>query len=111
MFHAQGIAGSREPEVDGIFVPLDYFAAEYFVRLNNTGGPVDVWAIDDVEEADLVEPDSGFSYLPYRLGPQRLTLLNQLPLSPVEAVHQGEGTSSGSYRSSLTIALDHGTVL
>ena len=108
---APGIAGSREPEVDGIFVSSDYFTAEFFVRMSNAGGPVDVWAIDDVEEADLVESDSGFSYLPYRLGPQRLVLLDQPPLSPAEVVHQGEGQSSGSYQSSLTIALDDGTVL
>ena len=95
MSGAPGIAGSREPEVEGIFVALDYFTAEFFVRMNNTGGPVDVWSIDDAQEADLVVSDSGFSYLPYRLGPQRLLRLDQLPLSPVEVVHQGKATPVG----------------
>ncbi|WP_206425993.1 hypothetical protein [Nakamurella antarctica] len=105
---ASGIAGSCEPEADGIFVVPDYFTAEFFVRMNNTGGPVDVWAIDGVDEADLVETGTGFSYLPYLIDPARLTLLDQTPLTPAQVVRPGEGAA---YRSSLSIALDDGTVL
>ena len=106
-----GIAGSREPEVDGIFVSEDHFTAEFFVRINNTGGPVDIWAIDDALNADLVESGSGFSYLPYRIDRQRLTLLGQALLPPVESAQEGGSGSSGAYGSNLTIALEDGTVL
>jgi hypothetical protein len=84
MMTAPGIAGSREPEVDGVFVCLDRFTVDFFVRVNNTGGPVDVWAIDDVDQTHLVETASGFSYLPSRIGPEHLSLLDQAvqPIAP-----------------------------
>lgn len=74
MSGARGIAGSRLPEVDGIFLSQDRFTAEFFVRMNNTGGPVDMWTVDDVDEVDLVQSDSGFFYVPFRIERGRLTL-------------------------------------
>lgn len=70
------------PEVEGIFVCPDRFTVNFFFGPNNTGGPVDVWAIEEVDESHLVESSGGFSYLPYRIGPKRLTLLFQA-LPPV----------------------------
>lgn len=68
---APGIAGSTVPEVEGVF--LDEFP-DFFVRMNNTGGPVDVWAIDGIHPASLVESSNGFRYFPGVIGPERLTL-------------------------------------
>ncbi|HET6296512.1 MAG TPA: hypothetical protein VFG33_24210 [Kribbella sp.] len=82
MTTAAGIAGSPKPEVDGVFVCLDRSTVDFFVRANNTGGPVDVWAIDDVDQSDLVETASGFSYLPACIGPEHLTLIDQ-DLQPI----------------------------
>lgn len=83
---APGIAGSREPEVAGVFVCLDKFTVDFFVRVNNTGGPVDVWAIDDVDQSNLIETASGFSYLPARIGAEHLTLIDQsLPMVELKA--------------------------
>jgi hypothetical protein len=49
-----GIAGSVSPEQEGCFLCRDEREVDWFVRLNNTGGPLDVWAIEDVEEEHLV---------------------------------------------------------
>ena len=70
---ARGIAGSTVPEVEGVF--LDEHA-DFFVRINNTGGPVDVWAVDGIERESLVESPNGFSYFPGPIGSEQLTLLD-----------------------------------
>ena len=83
MTTSAGIAGSREPEAEGVFVCLDKFTVDFFVRMNNTGGPVDIWAIDDVDQTHLTDNGSGFTYLPTRIAPKHLTLLDQdLPAGP-----------------------------
>ena len=69
-----GIAGSRQPELEGSFLCRDELEAEWFVRMNNTGGPVDVWAIDDVDSGLLREKD-GFSYLRAAVPPDRMILV------------------------------------
>ena len=46
---APGIAGSAEPEVDGCFLSADEWGYSFFLHINNTGGPVDVWAVDELE--------------------------------------------------------------
>jgi hypothetical protein len=47
---APGIAGSPVPEEDGVFLCRDEFEAGSFVQMNNTGGPVDLWAVADIDE-------------------------------------------------------------
>ena len=71
---APGIAGSTRPEADGIFLSADEWDADFFVRMNNTGGPVDVWQVDDVDADLLVDNGNGFFYLPGRIAADRLTL-------------------------------------
>jgi len=61
---ACGIAGNTAPEVDGVFLCADEFEAGFFVQMNNTGGPVDVWAVTGIDERQLIESGSGFSYYP-----------------------------------------------
>ncbi|MER6558233.1 hypothetical protein ABT300_10825 [Streptomyces sp. NPDC001027] len=64
---ARGIAGSRCPEVEGIFVCLGEETAEFFLQINNTGGPVDIWSVDGIDEGLLLDNGNGFVYLPGRI--------------------------------------------
>jgi hypothetical protein len=64
MKHAPGIAGSERPEVDGVFLCIDQGEADWFVDLNNTGGEVDVWAVDGITMEQLVDAGSGHYYFP-----------------------------------------------
>lgn len=99
---APGIAGSSRPEAEGIFVCASEFDAGFFVGINNTGGPVDVWAIDGVDE-ELVETGAGFSYIPHAIPRQALTLIQlDVPPSPPERPAPG-GTALAT---ELTIAFD-----
>ncbi len=43
--------------------------------MNNTGGPVDVWAVDGIELASLVDNGSGYDYFPGTIPVTSLTLL------------------------------------
>ncbi|QBJ95485.1 hypothetical protein ERC79_05560 [Rhodococcus sp. ABRD24] len=61
---APGIAGSRLPEQEGCFLAADEFERDWFVRMNSTGGPVDVWEVHGVDAADLVLSPEGHHYLP-----------------------------------------------
>ena len=45
---ARGLAGSTAAEEEGVFLCRDQFEARFFVDMNNTGGPVDVWAVTGV---------------------------------------------------------------
>jgi hypothetical protein len=38
------------PEEEGVFLCRDEFEAGFFVQINNTGGPVDVWAVTGSRE-------------------------------------------------------------
>ena len=71
---APGIAGSRRPEAEGIFVCRDEDVS-FFLQINNTGGPVDVWAVDDVAEDSLLDNGNGFFYLPERVPAARIRLV------------------------------------
>jgi hypothetical protein len=77
MATAPGIAGSTRPEQDGCFLCLHEDEVEWFLNMNNTGGPVDVWAVDDVDVESLVESPEGHSYLPRAIPPDRLTLVRR----------------------------------
>jgi len=70
---APGIAGSPVPEKEGVFLCRDEFEAGLFVRMNNTGGPVDVWAVADTDEQQLITTGSGFSYFPARIPCSQVT--------------------------------------
>jgi hypothetical protein len=74
---SRGIAGSSRPEQDGCFLSRSEGEADFFVRMNNTGGPVDVWAVDDVDEGDLVVSPENFCYVPFTVPSDRLTLIRE----------------------------------
>lgn len=71
-----GIAGSTRPEEEGCFLCRSEGEADWFVRvINNTGGPVDVWAVFGIDERDLVVSPTGYLYLPMTVPPENLTLI------------------------------------
>jgi hypothetical protein len=74
MAAARGIAGSSVPEEAGVFLCRDEFEAGFFVHMNNTGGPVDVWSVTDIDEQQLITTGSGFRYFPARIPRNQVTL-------------------------------------
>ncbi|MGW5047409.1 hypothetical protein [Streptomyces griseoluteus] len=72
---ARGIAGSRRPEVEGIFVCRGEEEAGFLLRINNTGGPVDIWSVDGIDEGLLLDNGNGFVYLPGRIPAARVHLV------------------------------------
>lgn len=106
---APGIAGSTHPEVEGIFLCLQEFDLSFFVRMNNTGGPADVWAVDGIDAHDLVASGEGFWYLPARISREHLTLL-AVDIEPVNPTAP-PNNSAGTYQSNLVLTLADGTVL
>ncbi len=103
---AAGIAGSSSPEVEGVFLCRDIGEVQFFMGIRN-GVDADVWAVDGIDERDLVESPEGFAYLPARITRDALTRID--PPAPLPStVHDGP---SSAYQSTLTITLDDGTVL
>jgi hypothetical protein len=72
---APGIAGSRSPEQKGTFLCFDEFERDWFVRMNNTGGPVDVWAVRAIDPSALVPSPEGHHFLPGTIAATRLVLV------------------------------------
>ena len=77
MTGARGIACNLSPDGDGVFLCEDEAEADYFVEMNNTGGPVDVWAVDGVALDDLQVSEYGPYLLPYPIPPSELTLVRE----------------------------------
>ena len=75
MKDAPGIAGSQRAEQEGVFLCEDESEADWFVRMNNTGGPVDVWAVEAIDKEELIEAPEGHLYLARPIPPDRLTLV------------------------------------
>jgi hypothetical protein len=71
---APGIAGSSAPEAHGVFLCADDFAG-FFVRMNNTGGPVDVWAVTGIGEEQMIDNGNGFLYFPGRISAGQISLV------------------------------------
>lgn len=71
---AWGIAGSRLPEVKGIFLCREY-EVDWFTSMNTTGGDVDVWAVDGVDAESFLESPNGYFYVPEAIPSDRLTLV------------------------------------
>lgn len=103
---ARGIAGSHAPEKEGVFVTTSRFDADFFLRMNNTGGPVDLWAIDGVDVT--FDTSDGFLWIPARIAREHLTLIERAIPKPVL---EPSGDPSGAYRSTLTVTFADGAVL
>jgi hypothetical protein len=69
-----GIAGSRQPEQPGCFLCVSEWEADWFVRINNTVGPVDVWAVQGIDPAELITSPENYLYYPGRIPPGQLEL-------------------------------------
>lgn len=108
---AHGIAGSHEPEEQGVFLCFDEHEATYFVDMNNTGGPVDVWSVEGVSEHDLVESGNGYWYLPRRVPPEQLTLVRESVQGAAWMDRTSSWEPTSAYQSRLTITFDDGTVV
>lgn len=80
---ASGIAGSTTPEQEGCFLCEGKADVVFFVNINNTGGLVDVWAVDGVAEDALVESGEGFVPAPFPIGPEHVQLLLR-EIAPVD---------------------------
>jgi hypothetical protein len=53
---------------------------DWFLTMNNTGGAVDVWRVNGVEEDQMIEGPNGHWYLPEPVPPSQLTLeMTDLP--------------------------------
>jgi hypothetical protein len=72
---APGIAGSPHPEREGCFLARDETETEWFVGMNNTGGPVDVWAVELADDVVLVDAGDGYDYYPDKIPPEQLELV------------------------------------
>jgi hypothetical protein len=80
---ARGIAGSRRPEVEGVFVCRGKEEADFFLQLNNTDGAVDLWSVDGVDEGLLLDNGNGFVYLPGLIPAARVHLVrSDIPPQP-----------------------------
>lgn len=77
MAASPGIAGSLVPEVAGVFLCQDQFEVAWFVRMNNTGGPVEVWSVQGVDYQSLIDNGSGYHYVSNPIPPDRLTLIHR----------------------------------
>lgn len=105
---ARGIAGSTAPEQAAIFLCFSELEAGFFIDMNNTGGPVDLWAVEGIERSELVESPEGFFFVPRPISPSRLTLvradIEPRPDEPEEGGVDGSGdwsayASFGTFRS------------
>ena len=72
-----GIAGSQIPETAGVYLCRDELEADWFVRMNNTGGPVDVWAVEGIDPESLKDNGSGYGYVSDKIPAASLTLLRR----------------------------------
>ena len=57
-------SGSAEPKQQGCFVCQDEAEVDWFVGMNNTGGPFDGWDVSGVDRMSLVESPEGYHVLP-----------------------------------------------
>src|ERR1035441_5091040 len=93
---APGIAGSRLPEEEGVFLCRDEVEVAWFVRIHTAGAPIDVWAVTGIEEGQLLITANGLSYFPGRMPNSQITLADRAASQPVPV-----GTRSEEHTSEL----------
>jgi hypothetical protein len=72
---ARGIAGSEQPEAEGVFLCRNQSDVDFMLHINNTGGPVDIWAVDGIDPRLMINNGNGLYYFPGRIPPVLLTLI------------------------------------
>lgn len=70
-----GIAGSLEPEVEGIFLALGAYECRHFASLSNSGDPIDIWQVYGINLDALRTSHNGYLFFPGAIGPDRLSLV------------------------------------
>ena len=75
-FWFKTLAGNIEAEADGVFL-CETELVEFFIRINSTGGPVDLWEVRDVDPQALVDNGTGFRYLPGIVATDRIALVRE----------------------------------
>lgn len=65
---------SRQPEQDGCFIARGPWQRDYFVDMNNTGGPVDVWRVSNIDPEEFATSPEGYSYVPGAIAASQLVL-------------------------------------
>jgi hypothetical protein len=107
MSEASGIAGSVKPEQQGCFLCRDDGDVEFFVGMNNTAGPVDVWAVAGVDEESLLQSPEGFVFIPAPIPADRLKLVRRdVPAAPTPDTTETATTISedpGDLHGSMTV--------
>jgi hypothetical protein len=104
MSAARGIAGSNSPEQEGCFLCQGESEADWFACMGSSFGPVDVWAVEGVNESDLIESPEHYFYVAFPIPRGHLKLVRQdvqmtfAELSARRAQNVGEQTSVGSKR-------------
>ena len=85
------------PEQAGCFLCRDQWEVDWFVEMNNTGGRVDVWGVDGVDESELVESPEGHYYVASPILAECLTLIRRdIPAVPMASPELGpEGPTGG----------------
>jgi hypothetical protein len=74
---APGIAGSTNPEEEGIFLCRDEYEATLFTQMNNTGTPADVWQVSGVDMSRLLDNGQGYLYYPNRIPAGQVSLFRE----------------------------------
>lgn len=74
---ARGIAGSYGPEQQGCFLAAGEWERDWFVRMNNTGGAVDVWEVHGINDDDLIESPEGHYFFPGVIAAAKLRLVQR----------------------------------
>jgi hypothetical protein len=74
---ARGVAGSPVPEQEGIFLCSSEFDAEFFLGFDNGDGPLDLWAVEGVEQTELIESPEGFEFVARPIPPSQVSLVRQ----------------------------------
>jgi hypothetical protein len=67
--------------------------------MNNTGGLVDLWAVEGIDRSELVESPEGYFFVPRPIAPEQLTLartdIDPPPEEPDDQPVDGSGMWSG----------------
>ncbi|MFD7037509.1 hypothetical protein [Rhodococcus jostii] len=74
---ARGIAESYGPEQKGCFLAAGEWERDWFVRMNNTGGAVDVWEVHGINDDDLIESPEGHYFFPGVIAAAKLRLVQR----------------------------------
>ena len=77
MGEARGIAGSDVPEQEGIFLCDSEDEAEFFLMFNSGDGLLDLWAVEGVQQDELIESSEHFYFVVRSIPASQVSLVRQ----------------------------------